>query len=664
MPYQLGLDTGGTYTDAVLINDAQQVVASAKSLTTHADLIQGLRHVVDQVLSDSHQPISLVSLSTTLATNALVEGRGRAVCLILIGYSQQQMQRARLAEALAGDPYGLICGGHTAAGVPLSKLDVAALSTLTNSVAAEVDAFAVSSVFAVRNPEHEIQARDLIHRLTGKPVSCGHTLSSALDAPRRALTALLNARLIPLIRSLLDAADALLCERDITAPLMVVKGDGSLVCAEVARASPVETILSGPAASVIGAQFLCRQSQLLIADMGGTTTDIAILENGQPRLHPDGATVAGWRTMVSAIDVRTFGLGGDSAVLFDREQREFTVGPERVLPLSLLTQDYPALLDTLQQQLELPYGTTHCAQFALAHAVQPNDLSPQQLELWARIRDAPIALQELFGDQTLERALNKLVQRGVVIRAGFTPSDASHVVGDQCDWQRQGAVLGARLLMRYGEQNLGHPYASAEDFARAIQANVARLSALAMLDTVVSHEHRLHCRWVPGLSESQREMLASTFARNDHAAFTMQASLHYPIVGLGAPVNSYYPAAARLLNTECIIPAHAHVANALGAVVGIIRQQQTLSITPAGGNKVNVHLASGVQHFSNLEDAVQVAMQWAREQAYEKARIAGAIDIDVRIERHDNVVEDNGQRVFFECKIVATAIGRPGQRIR
>ena len=117
MGYQLGLDTGGTYTDAVIVDDSLSVLACAKSLTTHEDLIQGLRGAVEGLIDKpAMSEISLVSLSTTLATNALVEGRGRAVALVLIGFTPSQMKRANLGEALAGDPHVFISGGHNASG--------------------------------------------------------------------------------------------------------------------------------------------------------------------------------------------------------------------------------------------------------------------------------------------------------------------------------------------------------------------------------------------------------------------------------------------------------------------------------------------------------------------------------------------------------------------
>ena len=558
MGYQLGLDTGGTYTDAVLVDDDLNVLASAKSLTTHNNLIEGLRGAVEGLSSTAQlNDISLVSLSTTLATNALVEGRGRSVALVLVGFSPSQLKRANLTEALASDPHVFIAGGHNAGGQALCDPDFAACRQFVESVDARVDAYAISSVFAVRNPEHEIQIQQLISEITGKPVTCGHHLTSGLDAPRRALTALLNARLIPMIGSLLDAARSLLAEHGIDAPLMVVKGDGSLISDEMATKYPVETILSGPAASVVGAQFLCKQSTLLVSDMGGTTTDVALIQDAQPRLNPAGATVGGWRTMVQAVDVRTYGLGGDSAIRFDREAHTFTAGPQRVMPLSLLTKKHPELIAVLEAQLELPFSTTHSGQFVMAHGTEPSELSLQQRELYDRISEGPIAVQTLFSDQTLERALSKLEQRGVVLRSGFTPSDAAHVLALQSDWNVRGAELGAQLLLRYSAANLGETYTDKAAFARSIMALISLETAMVLLDTVAACGSESDA-----LSDSQKQLIKKSLGAESSSLFSLNARLKVPVVGLGAPASSYYQATGELLGAEIILPEYAHVANA------------------------------------------------------------------------------------------------------
>lgn len=668
MSFQLGLDTGGTFTDAIVIDGQQTVIASAKSLTTHHDLIQGLRGAVSAVLEQcAAQPISLVALSTTLATNALVEGHGRRVALILIGYSEQQMQRARLSEALGNDLHVFIEGGHRSDGQPAERLNTDAIKAFVSDHSDDVDAFAVSSMFSVRNPEHEREAQQVIESLCQKPISCGHTLSSGLDAPRRALTALLNARLIPMIGQLLDAASDLLLELSIEAPLMIVKGDGSLIHANVARQAPVETILSGPAASVVGAQFLLSQqgqsdANVVVSDMGGTTTDIAVLETGIPKLDPNGATVGGWRTMVQAVAVRTFGLGGDSHIQFDREARQFSIGPLRVLPLSRLAVQFDQCVPILQQQLEHGWARTHDAQFALLRAEVPAGITGQQKELCAALANGPVALQTVFRDQTLDRALNALVRRGVVQIAAFTPTDACLVLGNVDSGNQQAAVLGAKIQARYARENLGPTFAQAEDFALHVKQRVAEQAALFILETLLQSPDGLKKSpfGVPktGLSKTQQDLLRCTFTQSA-GALQLSAKIQQAIVALGAPVGAYYPRCAELLGTQAIVHEHASVANALGAVVGTVRQQVTITLSPAGGKRVRVHTDAGPQIFDGLEEAAAYANELARDIAVKRALEAGAEQVDVDVKRVDNTVEDNGNIVFFGSEITASAMGRP-----
>lgn len=318
MAILLGVDTGGTFTDAVIYDEVERRIAGkAKSLTTHGDLGRGVAAAVDAALAVAGveaSAISLVSLSTTLATNALVEGHGDPAALVLIGFGAEDLRRAGLAEALGDDPSLLISGGHKSDGSPAARLDEEALRRESGMLAARVAGFAVAGVFAVRNPAHELKAAEIIGAETGLPVTASHELSAKLGGPRRALTTLLNARLVGMIHRLIEGAEGLLAARGITAPLMVVKGDGALMSAAIARARPIETILSGPAASLVGAAHLTGAPRAIVSDIGGTTTDIAVLEEGRPRLDASGARVGGWLTMVEAVAMRTHGLGGDSEV--------------------------------------------------------------------------------------------------------------------------------------------------------------------------------------------------------------------------------------------------------------------------------------------------------------------------------------------------------------
>ena len=356
MTILLGVDTGGTYTDAVLVRNETDVIASAKSLTTRSDLAVGIGKAIKEVLGQAQvgpQDISLASLSTTLATNALVEGQGGRVGLIYIGFDARDLDTQGLKAALNGDPVICLAGGHDYSGVESRPLDEAALHSWL-SIGHGVSAFAVASQFATRNPIHEQRVVKVIGEVMGKPVSASHHLSSKLNGPKRALTALLNARLIGLTYKLIGRAESVLKNIGIGAPLMVVRGDGALIPSEMAKERPIETILSGPAASIVGARWLTGLDHALVSDIGGTTTDIALLRNGKPEIDAAGAQVGPYRTMVEAVAMRTTGLGGDSEVGFisDGLLGGVKLGPKRVIPISLLAHEAPepseaTLLNTL-----------------------------------------------------------------------------------------------------------------------------------------------------------------------------------------------------------------------------------------------------------------------------------------------------------------------------
>ena len=175
MAYFLGVDTGGTYTDAVIVDEAADtVIGKAKSLTTRQDLALGIGRAVDAALEGAGiaaRDVALVSLSTTLATNALVEGQGGRVALIFIGFDAGDMERGGLTEALKGDPVVLLDGGHTHAGTEAATLDIAGLEAQLLDLRDSVMGFAVAARFATRNPAHEIAAREVIRRVTGRPVT-------------------------------------------------------------------------------------------------------------------------------------------------------------------------------------------------------------------------------------------------------------------------------------------------------------------------------------------------------------------------------------------------------------------------------------------------------------------------------------------------------------
>ncbi len=668
MAILLGIDTGGTYTDAVLFdNDANTIISSAKALTTKYDLSIGIRGALDAVLPHPPPDIRLVSLSTTLATNAIVEGQGNPLCLLLLGYPQDALDRSRLREAIGDDPVVFIDGGHTVTGDEQMPLDLEAARQAIQLHAPQVAAFAVSGYFAVRNPAHELAVRRLVHETTGLPVTCGHELTSHLDAPRRALTAALNARLIPLLQGLILAVRDMLNERGTRAALMVVKGDGSLINADVALERPVETILSGPAASVVGARHLSGEDDVFVVDMGGTTTDIALLRGGRPILNLDGATVGGWRTMVEAVAVHTLGLGGDSEVHLDRSDG-LMVGPQRVVPLSLLAHQHPQVLDVLHKQAARPAPQLYDGQFALRQRPLRSgrgSLTAAQAELWDRLADGPQSLADLFRDTRItyfqRQALMRLVERGLVVLSSFTPTDAAHVLGYHHDWSVEAARIGADLWARRAEE-AGEAFSGLVDaraFCQGVMRQVSVQSGRALVSAALSESHGLTLNecgvlrrlWVdqPLAGEGGDDLLVE-----------VTLTLRRPLVAIGAPVATYYPGVAGSLHTRLHIPPHAEIANAVGAVVGGVMQTVRVLIKPLEEQEgFRVHLPIGIRDFAELEEAAAYAMEEASLLAESQARRAGAVDVHLQTHREDRVVRLENEDIYFDTEVTATAVGRP-----
>jgi N-methylhydantoinase A/oxoprolinase/acetone carboxylase beta subunit len=675
MAILLGIDTGGTYTDAVLFDDSAPhtgngVLSAAKALTTKYDLAEGIRNAINAVLPTSGPlpDIRLVSLSTTLATNAIVEGQGTPVGLILIGYPADALELANLRQALGRDPVVFVDGGHTVSGEEQMPLDVAGARQAILEMAPKVTAFAVSGYFAVRNPQHEQIVREMVRELTGLPVSCGHELTSSLDAPRRALTTVINARLIPLLQQLILAVRATLEEKGIHASLMVVKGDGSLIDAEMALRQPVQTILSGPAASVVGARHLSGEDDVLVVDMGGTTSDIALLQGGRPVLNLDGATVGGWCTMVEAVAVHTFGLGGDSEVRLD-EAEQLVVGPRRVVPLSLLAHQHPQALEVLRAQLARPVSGLDDGLFALRQRpMDANTLSGEEAQVWEMLADGILPLAELFNQPRVvyfrRKALAQLVDRGAVVISGFTPTDASHVLGHQADWSVEAAQLGAQLWARRLADVAGDADPlSVQDFSRQVVRQVVVQSGRALVTAALAEAHGL---MLDEHDAVQRLFIDKPLAAlpDSDAVLDVSLGLRRPIVAIGAPVATYYPTVAERLHTRLCIPPHAGIANAVGAVAGGVMQTVRAQIKLLDGEQgFRVHLSSGNRDFLSLEEAAEYAVQEAGRLVEALAHEAGAADVQVQCNRQDHIArirkEEVYEDMYIDTEVTAIAFGRP-----
>lgn len=663
MALLLGVDTGGTYTDAVLIRDEKEVVASAKALTTRHDLAVGVGGAVRAVLEQSGVAagdVALASLSTTLATNALVEGQGGRVALIYIGFKERDLETHGLLEALKGDPHVVLAGGHNHAGGEAVPFDEEGLRAFLAEHGAGVGGFAVASQFATRNPAHELRAMEIVGEVTGRPVSASHQLSAKLNGPKRAMTAVLNARLIGMIDRLIGRAEDILREIGVVAPLMVVRGDGALISSAQARERPIETILSGPAASIVGARWMTGAEHALVSDIGGTTTDVALLKDGRPAIDPAGARVGPYRTMVEAVAMRTTGLGGDSEVHFVTEglQGGVTLGPRRLLPVSLIAVDAGDVVHgALDAQMRATLPGEHDGRFVRAVAGQTMEgIGPREEALLERIGDAVHPLGDVLRSRVETGALKRLVERGLVQVAGVTPSDASHVLGLADVWDSAAAQKALALFGRRrtgaGDRLAAEPIA----MARMIVARLEHQTALALLETAFAEEETSF-----GVEPEMltRHVLMQRGLGGHQGLVKLETGLAVPVIGLGASARTYYPAVGVRLGCEMILPEHAGVANAIGAVVGRVTMREAGTVTSPSEGKYRVHLTAGPEDFGDQEAALARLEDVLRGRAVAAAEAAGAADITVSVVRDIRVAGVEGCEVFVEAEITVEASGRP-----
>jgi N-methylhydantoinase A/oxoprolinase/acetone carboxylase beta subunit len=458
MHFSLGIDAGGTYTDAVIISDSNgKVVESSKALTTYPDPLPGMKNAIDKLNLEYLKDIKLVSVSTTLSTNTILESTGFPVGLIMIG-------DYLIPASLPTDYWIAVSGGHDSDGEELKALDLASVKEFALRVKEfalrvkdKVSAFAVSSYFSNRNPDHELAVKKTVKELTVHPVVCRHELSQDLGAYERAITAFLNAQLIPIthrfIQSIVDEFEG----RGINADFLMMKCDGSVVGIEEALEKPIETIFSGPAASLVGASHLSRLNTCVMIDVGGTSTDVAMMQNGLPQISNSGAVVGGWQTRVKAIRMETSATGGDSHVWIKGDRTY--VGPRRVIPLSRASLIYPGLKEKLRRN-KVSKGylceNIQATRFFVRTGFAPIELKAGEQEIYKNIENEPISFGDLLvalKKHPSPSILDSLIQKRLIQAIGFTPTDALHVLGEYTEWDVEAARIGASMLGRTFKQS-------------------------------------------------------------------------------------------------------------------------------------------------------------------------------------------------------------------
>ena len=651
--FGLGIDAGGTYTDAVIFDMlSKTVVSKAKALSTKWNFTIGIDKALSQLDSTLLAQTEMVALSTTLATNAIVENHGQKVGLLLMPPAGKLNPKDIVHE-----PKAIVSGRLTITGQQIDAVDPQQVQRTARSMVDDtgVEVFAVSGYAGCVNPSHETRVKRLVEDETGLLVICGHELSDILDFQTRARTAILNARLIPLLARLLTDLDIALRNRQIDAPVVVVKGDGTLMSSPMAKQRPVETILSGPAASVAGAQFLTGLEDAVILDMGGTTTDTATIINRIPEICENGATVAGLQTHVKAMNIRTEGIGGDSLIEWQKDR--FAIGPVRVAPVAWLAANVSGTEETLAYfERNLTRYRASTRRIHILTLLKESDeatLTPTEKQIVKLIADRPRSIDELIEITGVHYAgalgLERLERNCIVQRCGFTPTDLLHIKGWFSRWSRQAAHTIGRLFAAICRHDLGEMI---DKLLKQVTDNLT----LELLKSKLDQDHE-----VAELDQgSLCRILVENMLSGGNPNFTVQIKLHHPVIGIGAPVHFFLPRAAECLSTKAVIPENADVANAVGAITSRVMIRRKIEIISPQPERFQVIGLSGSCNFSNLDEATKHAQAALIDQVRELARTAGTSSSEVDIWQEDRTPQiSDGTNLFLGRTLFAQIIGQP-----
>ncbi len=560
----LGIDTGGTCTDAVLYNmETSSILSIGKTLTTKEKLETGIKNAICMLDKNTIKNVSFVSLSTTLATNACIENRGGKVKLLFIGLKPETVAdvHAEYGFENINDLYfidGIPEGGFCKPVDP----DWDMLYEIINDFS-DAEAIGIVQYFPEwNNAAFEKKAKKIFEDVFDVPVICGSELFSDINALRRGAGTYLNIRLIPIIKKFLKAVKNVLSEIGLDVPIYVVRSDGSLMNEEFTKNYPVETLLCGPAASAMGGAWMANESNALVVDIGGTTTDIAALKNGIPVTVDDGIKINGWKTFVKGMYVDTFGLGGDSAVRFRKD--DIYLESFRVIPISMVAHEHPTLINKLQALFDdrkKRKGFIYEGFILQEELYNSKNYTTEQIKLVEKLKSGPIMYEEvgeICGRFNIDSCVLPLEKENIIMRFGITPTDFMHVAGDYSAFNTKAAQIAIQYLAKVSELEETHLVEIVYSiFKRKLYCNIVRV---LLEKGAVEYKN--------GLPRDLNKFIEISYDINHSEWVKPLFQTDLKIIGVGGPAHIFMKDVGQKLGSDVYIHENAKVANAIGTLAG------------------------------------------------------------------------------------------------
>lgn len=665
MSFGIGIDTGGTYTDAVLYDFGKnEVIAKGKSLTTKGNLEIGIGNALDTLPFDLIRQASVLSLSTTLATNACVENKGGRAKLVLLGTTRKVLDwiDAKTTYGLKNEDVFCIDNMNSFDGKVVEHPDWDSVMNAESEWFSDAQALAVAEVNALRNGAVcEKVAKEKLTEKYPIPFVMANELAADLNVMERGATALLNAKLLPIIDEFMRAVKIALQKRQLDIKEMIVRSDGSLMSDEMALLHPVKTILSGPAASIIGGRGLTNCENSLIVDMGGTTTDISIVKNGEPATT-DGIRIGGFRTQIKGVFIDTFGLGGDSRITVENNQP--ILNARRVQPLCVAAEEYPQFKNDLIALLNSDETSTYPLYeflYLVKQPAQSHHYNEYEMQLIEKLKERPLMLGS--GEIDLYNLKSeRLEDEGIVMRCGLTPTDIMHIKGDFNRFDKTVSILGAKYLLKVLPE-----YDNTETDLLRLCDEIYNLVCRKLYENIVRvmliNKHPKMFK--KGMNEQLINLIRQSWyevKNKDFFGFCFETKA--TLVGIGAPTHIFLPRVAKALCTDYVIPPHAEVANAVGAIIADISVETKVKISPictSGGIiGYTVYTKDGNNQLETLQHAIEFAKQAAEKSAIEDAKNRGALgELKVDIKVNPKIAYSKwGGAIDLGTTVVASVTGR------
>lgn len=644
----IGIDTGGTCTDAVVFDTANhRVLSQSKTLTTRHDLKEGILTALKGLKPEEISKAQYISLSTTLATNTCVEGKGGRAKLLFIGVNPALVEKM-------GKDYGLppmdqiyfMAGDPKLPETPENTPDWAKLAGDMEDAFSGYDSAAIVQMNPRYNDgAYELVAASMIKERLGIPCVCGFDLYQELNVQKRGATALLNARLLPVMEAFFSSVDRSLSEMGLHLPIVIVRSDGSIMSKEYAMTRPVETLLCGPAASMIGAMELSEYRDALIVDMGGTTSDVAFVKDERPVTTESGISIGYWKTMVKGVSIDTFALGGDSAVKYSG--RELYLENRRYVPLCMLAQTHPEVIKKLQTLVHMDRSFAYPAHEFFLLVTMPSDLQRftiSEQRFIKALAKGPLSFKEsadAAGISPHVLQMKRLEDEGIVMRAGMTPTDAMHVRGDYTDFESAASRLGAAYLAIVTKLESEQVCTLIYNLTKSrLYSNMVRIFMKYKTGRDMTMEETKNL-------EKLTSLIFEDFVQGKKSCLQPAFTTTSKLIGIGAPTKIFLKDVAKLLGTEADFPPHAKVANAIGAAMGNISTECVITIEPYKGIKssyLTYVIMGGPKTYSlpEYEEALAEAKKLAREGALQRARQQGAEgEVETEVTVRENTYRRN-----------------------